>query len=84
MPRASGDAAGRVAEDATGRVLTVATGFVRVRVRRRTVRASYGGALLASIAQDADHAPRVGDRVQVRTWADGRSTVERIVARAVP
>jgi hypothetical protein len=79
-----GDPAGRVAADATARVLAVETGVVRVRVRGRVERVSYGGALLAAIARDPEAAPRVGDRVQVRRWADGCSTVERVVVRAVP
>ena len=79
-----GDPVGRVAADSTARVIGVETGVVRLKVRGRTLRASYGGALLAAIAQDAEAAPRVGDRVQVRRWADGCSTVERVVVRAVP
>ena len=83
-PASPGDPVGRVAADSTARVLAVETGVVRLKVRGRSLRASYGGALLAAIAQDAEAAPRVGDRVQVRRWADGCSTVERVVVRAVP
>jgi hypothetical protein len=78
-----GDPEDRVAVDATGRVVTVETGVARVRVRGRVVRASYGGVMLALVAQDAQAAPRVGDRVLVRLWADGCRTLERVVARAV-
>ena len=51
--------------------------------RRRRFRASFGSALLAEICRDPAAAPRVGDRVQLRSWADGPVTVERVLARAV-
>jgi len=81
-PTSAGDPSARVV-DSIGRVLTVETGVVRVRVGRRTMRASYGGPLLALVAQGPGQAPRVGDRVLVRQWPDDCSTVERVVARAV-
>ena len=65
----------------TGRVLSVEPGVVQVRTRRSVTRASFGSSLLARMAQDPEAAPRVGDRVRLRTWADGRVTVERVVAR---
>ena len=51
--------------------------------RRRKVRASLGAAVLARMAQDPEAAPRVGDRVLLRWWADGPVTVERVLARGV-
>ena len=83
-PWGAGDPSDRVAADSTARVVTVGTGVARVRSDGRTLRASYGGALLAAIAQDPEAVPRVGDRVLLRRWADGCSTIERVVARAVP
>ncbi len=71
------------ASDLTGRVLRVETGLVLVAVRSSTVRATLGADLLAAMARDADAAPRVGDRVRLRTWCDHRVTVEQVVARAV-
>ena len=65
----------------TGRVLSVESGVVQVRTRRSVIRASFGSGLLARMAQHPDAAPRVGDRVRLRTWADGPVTVERVIAR---
>ena len=67
----------------TGRVVAVDVGVVEVVSRRRTFRASVGASLLQQMAQDRASAPRVGDRVRLRFWADGPVTVERVVARAV-
>jgi ribosome biogenesis GTPase len=65
----------------SGRILSVEAGVVQVRTRRSVIRASFGSGLLARMAQDPDAAPRVGDRVRLRAWADGPVTVERVVAR---
>ena len=64
-----------------GRVVAAEVGVVTVISRRQRLRATLGAALLEAIAQDGDAAPRVGDRVQLRTWSDGPVTVERILAR---
>jgi len=64
-----------------GRVVAAEVGVVTVISRRQRLRATLGAALLEAIAQDGEAAPRVGDRVQLRTWADGPVTVERILAR---
>jgi hypothetical protein len=68
-----------IARESSGRVVSVHGGLVVVAVRGRTVRASLGGDLLAAIAADPVSAPRVGDRVRLRTWADGRVTLERVL-----
>ena len=68
----------------TGRVVAVEVGVVQVVSRRRRIRATLGSALLAEIGRDPATAPRVGDRVQLRSWADGPVTVERVLARPVP
>jgi ribosome biogenesis GTPase len=68
--------------ESVGRVVAVDTGVVRVRTRRGTVDASFGATLLAQIVKDADASPRVGDRVRLRTWADGPVTVERVLVRS--
>jgi putative ribosome biogenesis GTPase RsgA len=74
--------AAQVAGDRTGRVVSVQTGLVRVRVQRRILRATVGAELLAEIARDEAAGPRVGDRVRLLCWADGRTTVENVLERA--
>jgi ribosome biogenesis GTPase len=44
-------------------------------------RVTVGGALLAAAAQDATRLPGTGDWVVVRTWPDGRSTMEAVLPR---
>ena len=73
--------AAQVAGDRTGRVVTVQTGLVRVRDRGRVLRATVGAELLAAMARDEAAGPRVGDRVRLRCWSDGRTTVEEVVER---
>ena len=68
----------------TGGVVAVEVGVVHVVSRRRRLRATVGAALLQAMGQDPAAAPRVGDRVLLRCWADGPVTVERVLARAVP
>ena len=68
----------------TGRVVAVEPGVVEVVSGRRRLRASFGAALLAEMAKAPAAAPRVGDRVQLRFWADGPTTAERVLVRAVP
>jgi hypothetical protein len=67
-----------------GRVVAVEVGVVHVVCRRRRLRATWGSALLSEIVRDPAAAPRVGDRVRLRSWADGPVTVERVLARPVP
>src|SRR5688572_28061255 len=74
----------RPAGERTGRVVAVEVGVVHVVSRRRRLRATVGSVLLAEMARDPESAPRVGDRVRLRCWADGPVTVERVLARAVP
>ena len=76
---AAGPASGR-----TGQVVAAGDGVLEVAVGLRRLRASYGGDLLALVARDPSAAPRVGDQVRLRCWADGRTTVDRVVARALP
>ena len=72
----------RPAGERTGRVVAVEPGVVHVVTRGRAHRATLGAQLLAAMAGDPEAAPRVGDRVQLRFWADGPVTVERVLARA--
>jgi hypothetical protein len=65
-------------------VVHVECGLVLVSTRSGVVRATVGPDLLGRMACHPDAAPRVGDRVRLRTWADGPVTVERVVARALP
>jgi hypothetical protein len=68
----------------TGLVVAVCDGLLDVEVGMRRVRASYDGELLAAVARDSRAAPRPGDQVRLRCWADGRTTVQRVLARALP
>ena len=45
------------------------------------VRATWGGALLAAIAEDPEAAPTTGDHVALRFWPDDRITVEAVRPR---
>ncbi len=76
---AAGPAGGR-----SGHVLAAHEGVLEVEVGLRRLRASYDGDLLAVVARDPSAAPRVGDQVELRCWADGRTTVRRVLARALP
>ena len=68
----------------TGHVVAAGQGILDVEVGMRRVRATYDGDLLAEVARDPLAAPRVGDHVRLRSWADGRTTVQRVLARALP
>jgi ribosome biogenesis GTPase len=76
--------ASRPVGDGAGRVVSVEVGVVTVVSRRKRLRATLGAALLESMAHDPEAGPRVGDRVQLRSWLDGPVTVERILVRNVP
>jgi ribosome biogenesis GTPase / thiamine phosphate phosphatase len=45
------------------------------------VRATWGGPLLAAIAEDPENTPTTGDRVRWRRWPDERLTVEHVEPR---
>lgn len=45
------------------------------------VRATWGGPLLAAIAEDPEASPTTGDRVGLRHWPDGRITVDAVAPR---
>ena len=68
----------------TGQVVSACDGVLEVVVGLRRLRASYDGDLLALVARDPHAAPRIGDQVSLRCWADGRTTVQRVLARALP
>ena len=63
-------------------MVSVRTGLVRVQVHGRVLRATVGAELLAEMARDETAGPRVGDRVRLLCWADGRTTVENVLERA--
>lgn len=65
-------------------MVAVHEGLLDVEVGLRRLRASYDGELLAVVARDPHAAPRVGDQVRLRCWADGRTTVQRVLARVLP
>lgn len=73
----------QVAGESIGTVLAVEPGVVEVSSRGRHLRATIGAELLCRMARDSDEGPWVGDRVLLRTWADGPVTVETILARAL-
>ncbi len=64
-----------------GRVVRVDRGVCTVATAAGTVRASLGGEPLAAGARDAAALPCAGDWVVVRTWPDGRATVEAVLPR---
>lgn len=68
----------------TGHVVGCCEGVLEVELGLRRLRATYDGDLLALVARDPLAAPRVGDQVRLRCWADGRTTVQRVLARALP
>ena len=68
----------------TGHVVSVCDGVLEVETGLRRLRASYDGDLLALVARDPREAPRLGDQVRLRCWCDGRTTVQRVLARALP
>ena len=45
-------------------------------------RASYGARMLAAVARDRSRAPRPGDWVTLRTWPDGRVTLDECLTGA--
>jgi ferric-dicitrate binding protein FerR (iron transport regulator) len=73
-----------VAGERTGRVVSVETGLVQVSCRGRLLRTTLGACMLAEMARTPQAAPRVGDQVRLRTWADGRITLETVLARPLP
>ena len=64
-----------------GRVARVDRGLCTVLTATGVVRASWGAALLDSVALDPLLAPCTGDWAVVRRWPDGPVTVETVLAR---
>ncbi|MDX3004995.1 ribosome small subunit-dependent GTPase A [Kribbella solani] len=64
-----------------GRVARVDKGLAVVLTADGPVRASWSGALLATIAADAQAGPCTGDWVVLRYWPDDRITVESVLPR---
>ncbi len=62
-------------------MVRVDRGAADVESAGRTVRASWGGALLTALGQDPEGWPCAGDRVAWRSWPDGRATVEAVLPR---
>lgn len=71
----------RAADTVLGRVAAVDGGVVSVLTGAGPVRATTGGALLARMAVDHRDGPAVGDWCVLRSWPDGRVTVERVLPR---
>jgi ribosome biogenesis GTPase len=71
-----------VAADTTvGRVLRVDRGLASVLTDAGLHRAGAGGALLARTAADPTAAPCTGDWCVLRSWPDGRVTLEQLLPR---
>lgn len=64
-----------------GVVVRVDRGAAVVESAGATVRAGWGGALLAALSRDPEGWPCAGDRVAWRSWPDGRTTVEAVLPR---
>ncbi len=67
--------------DPVGCVVLVETGVAVVLTDGGLIRASYSGRMLADVARDRSHAPAAGDWVTLRTWPDGRVTLEECLTR---
>ncbi len=67
--------------DAPGRVLQVDRGLATVLTATGPVRVGLGGGLLERVAADSVAGPATGDWVLLRTWADDRVTLERVLPR---
>jgi len=63
------------------RVTTVEPGVCGVLAASGPTRVSVGGALLAAALADPVRLPVPGDWVVLRSWADGRSTIEAVLPR---
>ena len=69
-------------QDPVGCVVRVETGVAVVLTDEGETRASYSGRMLADVARDRSRAPAAGDWVTLRTWPDGRVTLEECLTRA--
>lgn len=65
-----------------GCVVHVETGVALVLTDCGQRTASYSGRMLADVARDRSRAPQAGDWVTLRTWPDGRVTLEECLTRA--
>jgi ribosome biogenesis GTPase / thiamine phosphate phosphatase len=63
-------------------VVRVETGVAVVLTDNGERRASYGARMLSDVARDRSRAPQAGDWVTLRTWPDGRVTLEECLTRA--
>jgi ribosome biogenesis GTPase len=64
-----------------GRVVRVDRGVASLLTEQGLVRASWGGALLATVAHDPTEAPCSGDWCVLRSWPDHRLTIEHVLPR---
>ncbi len=64
-----------------GCVVRVEVGVAVVLTDGGETRASYSGRMLAEVARDRSRAPVAGDWVTLRTWPDGRVTLEECLTR---
>ena len=67
--------------DGDGTVIRVDRGAATVEFGDAVLRVSWGGALLAAVAEDPEALPCTGDRVAWRRWPDGRLTLEAVHPR---
>jgi ribosome biogenesis GTPase / thiamine phosphate phosphatase len=71
----------RTADAAAGRVVRVEDGVATVVTDSGTQRATYGGALLAELAEHPGRTPCAGDWVVLRSWPDSRVTLAHVLPR---
>jgi ribosome biogenesis GTPase / thiamine phosphate phosphatase len=71
----------RTADAAAGRVVRVEDGVATVVTDTGTQRATYGGALLAELAEHPGRTPCAGDWVVLRSWPDSRVTLAHVLPR---
>ena len=70
------------ADDATlARVMRVDRGLVVALSENGPVRAGLGGGLLSAMAREPEQGPCVGDWCRLRSWSDGRTTVDALLPR---
>lgn len=69
------------ADAVVARVVRVDRGVASLLTERGPRRASWGGGLLAEAARDPLAAPAAGDWCVLRSWPDGRETIEHVLPR---
>ncbi|GGF36512.1 hypothetical protein GCM10011519_07570 [Marmoricola endophyticus] len=74
----------RLVTEDRGCVLRLDTGVAEVLTAAGRRRASYSGRMLTRVARDPAAAPAPGDWVRLRSWPDGRTTIEECLTPRRP